>query len=139
MIPIVKAGTCYFALVFGAGFVLGSIRFLWVMPHVGTRVAELLEMPIMLGVVYVAARWVVRRSAVPPSVAAWLMVGCLALGLLLGLEFTVVLWLQGLTIRKSMAHRDPVAATAYAVSLVVFAVMPLLVARYTGRHAATPR
>jgi hypothetical protein len=36
---IVKAGTLYFALVFGVGFVLGTIRTRWVVPRVGTRMA----------------------------------------------------------------------------------------------------
>lgn len=136
---IVKAGAWYFALVFAAGFGLGLVRVLWVVPHVGPRVAELLEMPLMVGVVFVAARWVVQHSAVPLSRWAWLRVGALALGLLVCLEFTVVLWLQGLTIREFLAHRDPVAATAYAVSLVVFAVMPRLVARHLSRHSPVPR
>jgi hypothetical protein len=30
---ILKAGSLYFALVFGAGFVLGPIRMLWVIPR----------------------------------------------------------------------------------------------------------
>jgi hypothetical protein len=34
---ILRAGVFYFALVFGAGFVLGTIRTLWVVPRVGTR------------------------------------------------------------------------------------------------------
>jgi hypothetical protein len=40
--PIVKAGILYFALVFGAGFVLGPIRVFWVVPHLGERTAELM-------------------------------------------------------------------------------------------------
>ena len=44
MMPILKAGVLYFALVFGAGFVLGPFRILWLVPHFGTRTAELLEM-----------------------------------------------------------------------------------------------
>ena len=44
---VVKAGAIYFALVFGAGFVLGTIRTLWVVRRFGTRMAELMEMPIM--------------------------------------------------------------------------------------------
>jgi hypothetical protein len=51
---VVKAGALYFALVFGAGFLLGTIRTLWVVPRVGTRTAELMEMPIMLIVTIVA-------------------------------------------------------------------------------------
>ena len=64
---ILKAGTLYFALVFGAGFVLGPIRILWAVPRFGTRVAELMEAPIMLVVTILAGRWIVRRLAVPPK------------------------------------------------------------------------
>jgi hypothetical protein len=45
---ILKAGILYFALVFGAGFVLGTIRVLLVMPRFGARMAELMEAPVML-------------------------------------------------------------------------------------------
>jgi hypothetical protein len=58
---VVKAGVLYFALVFGAGFVLGTVRTLWFVPRVGVRTAELMEMPIMLAVTIVAARWTVPR------------------------------------------------------------------------------
>ena len=44
----IEAGVLYFALVFGAGFVLGTVRTLWVAPRVGARKAELMETPIML-------------------------------------------------------------------------------------------
>jgi len=47
---ILRAGVLYFALVFGAGFALGTIRTLWTAPSFGTRTAELMEMPIMLAV-----------------------------------------------------------------------------------------
>ena len=55
---ILKAGVLYFALVFGAGFVLGTIRVLWLVPSLGARTAELIETPIMLVVTILAARWV---------------------------------------------------------------------------------
>ena len=126
--PILKAGVLYFALVFGAGFVLGTVRTLWVVPRVGTRTAELLEMPIMLVVTIVAARWTVLRLALPSVPSARLGMGGIALVLLLVAEFTLVLWLRGLTIREYLASRDPVAGTVYYVMLAVFAIMPLLVA-----------
>jgi hypothetical protein len=124
-----NAGVFYFALVFAAGFVLGTIRTLWIVPRVGARTAELMETPIMFAVTVLAARWVARRLLLPPTVATRLGFGFVALGLLLITEFTVVLWLRGLTIREYLAGRDTVAGTVYLIMLVVFALMPLLVAR----------
>ena len=126
---ILKAGMLYFVFVFGAGFLLGPIRILWVVPRLGTRVAELLEAPIMFVITIMAARWIVRRLAVPSTASSRLSMGGIALGLMLIAEFTLVLWLRGLSIREYLAGRDPVAATAYYVTLGVFGVMPLLVAR----------
>jgi hypothetical protein len=90
-----KAGILYFAVVFGAGITLGPIRILWAVPRFGPRLAELMEMPIMLVVVVVAARSIVRSLAVPAAPARRLGMGCVALTLLLTAEFTLVLRLQG--------------------------------------------
>ncbi len=38
---ILKASMLYFGVVFGAGFVLGPIRVLWVVPRLGLKLAEL--------------------------------------------------------------------------------------------------
>ena len=129
MMQVVKAGVLYFALVFGVGFVLGAIRTLWVVPRVGTRIAELMETPIMLVVTIVAARWVVLHFALPPMSSARLGMGCIALVLMLVAEFGLVLWIRGLSIRDYLATRDPLSGAAYYLTLIVFAVMPVLVAR----------
>jgi hypothetical protein len=92
-------------------FVLGTVRTLWVVPRVGTRTAELLEMPIMLVVAIVAARWTVLRLAVPSVPPARLGMGFVALVLMLVAEFGLVLWLRGLSIREYLATRDPVLLT----------------------------
>jgi hypothetical protein len=123
----IEAGVLYFALVFGAGFVLGTVRTLWVVPRVGTRKAELMETPIMLVVTILVARWMVQRLAVPAAASVRLGMGCIALLLLLVAEFGFMLRLRGLTIREYFASRDPVSGTVYYVMLAVFAVMPLLV------------
>ena len=71
---VLKAGALYLAAVFGAGFILGPIRILWAVPRFGPRVAELMETPLMLAVIIVAARAIVRRLAIPPTPAprrAW--------------------------------------------------------------------
>jgi hypothetical protein len=45
----IKAGIAYFALAFGAGFILGSIRVPirvpFLVPRLDDRIAELIEMP----------------------------------------------------------------------------------------------
>ena len=126
---ILKAGALYFLLVFGTGFVLGTIRTLWIVPRLGTRMAELMEAPFMLAVTILAARWIVHRLAVPSLPSNRLGVGLVALGLMLVAEFGFVLWLRGLSIKEYLATRDPVSGTVYYVMLGVFAIMPLLVAR----------
>jgi hypothetical protein len=119
----------YFVLVFGTGFVLGTIRTLWVVPRLGTRMAELMETPIMFVVTILAARWIALLLALPPTRSPRLGMGGIALGLMLVAEFGVVLWVRGLSIREYLATRDPVAGAVYYVMLGVFAIMPLLVAR----------
>jgi hypothetical protein len=126
VIQVVKAGALYFALVFAVGFVLGAIRTLWVVPRVGARTAELMEMPIMLAVTIVAARWIVLCLSVPMMWSARLGMGSMALFLMLIAEFRFVLWFRGLSIRDYLATRDPVSGTAYYLLLIVFAVMPFL-------------
>jgi len=125
----VSAGLVYFALVFAAGFVLGALRVIWVVPRLGERTAELLETPIMLVVVVTAARWLVRRFAVPPFPVPRLAMGGIALALMLTAEFGLVLRLRGLSIADYLAGRDPISGTVYYAMLVVFAAMPLLLAR----------
>ncbi len=129
MMQILKAGVIYFSFVFSTGFVLGTVRTLWVVPRVGTRLAELMEAPVMLVVTIVAARWIVRHFSIPYGPSARLGMGGIGLSLLLVAEFGLVLWLRGTSIREYLATRDPVSGAVYYVLLGVFAIMPLFVAR----------
>lgn len=126
---ILKAAGLYFVCVFGVGCVLGAIRTLWVVPRLGTRIADLSEMPIMVAVVILAARSIVRHFAVPSTLSARLGVGCIGLGLMLIAEFAFLLRLRGLSIQEYWASRDPVAATAYYLALALFASLPIFVAK----------
>lgn len=126
---ILKAGVLYFSLVFAAGFLLGSIRVPLLEPRLGARAAELLELPVMLLAIVAAARWVLRRLAVPASAAARLAMGGIALALMLAAEFGLVLSLRGMSIEQYLATRDPVSGTAYYLSLCVFALIPLAMRR----------
>ncbi|MBI2680870.1 MAG: hypothetical protein HYX25_07675 [Candidatus Solibacter usitatus] len=126
MLRLLQAGGLYFSLVFAAGFALGPIRLLWLVPRFGVRYAELMEAPVMLAVIIAAARWVVRRLAVPSMFLTRLAMGTLALSLMLTAEFTLVLRLRGLSIAEYLTSRDPVSGTVYYALLGVFAVMPSL-------------
>jgi lipid-A-disaccharide synthase-like uncharacterized protein len=126
---ILKAGVLYFAMVFGVGFILGPIRILWVVPHLGTRTAELLEMLIMLAVIIFAARYVVRWLNVPYTPFSRMGMGFLALALLIGGELLLALPARGLSLTDYLAARDPISGTAYFVMLQVCGLMPLLVHR----------
>jgi hypothetical protein len=130
---VVRAGLLYFALAFGAGFVLGTLRMILLVPRVGDRTAELLELPVMLGVCWLAARWVTARQAVPPRPAPRLAMGAIAGALLLAAEFALVLPLRGLTLEEYFATRDPVAGAAYYLAVLLLVVMPLLVDRSADR------
>ena len=123
---IVKAALVYFAVVLGAGFVLGFTRTLWIAPRVGARLAELLEAPLMLAIIIVTARWIVKKFAGPFVLLVRLGTGLIALGFMLLAEFTLVQWLRGISIRQYFATRDPVAASVYYALLGVFALMPLI-------------
>jgi len=129
MTQILQAGALYFGLVFGAGFVLGAIRTTWVEPRVGARRAELFEMPIMLVVTILAARWVVLGQKPPLGIVPRLEMGGVALLLMLIAEFGFVLWIRGLTIEEYVRTRDKVSGAAYYLLLLVFAIMPLFAGR----------
>jgi hypothetical protein len=125
----IKAGMTYFALVFGAGFVLGAIRVPFLVPRLGERVAELIEMPFMFVVILVSARFITNRFTLPVNLLPRLGAGFLALGLLLTAEVLLAVALQNRTIGEYVASRDPVSGSVYLAMLVLFAVMPLALTR----------
>ena len=128
----IKAGLAYFALVFGAGFVLGALRVSFLVPRFGERMSELSEMPLMFAVILIAARFVMSQFAVSFSIAARLGTGLLALGLLLAAELLLAVVLQERSLVDYVASRDPVSGSAYLAMLVLFALMPAFIGQ-TGR------
>lgn len=123
------AAGLYFAVVFGTGFVLGTIRVLWAEPRFGPRLAELIEAPIMLVVIVVAARWVVGGYARQFSRRRRAALGVSALLLTLCIELLLVSLVRGQSVGDYFAGRDPVSGSVYYVLLVLFAAMPALLRR----------
>ncbi len=124
---LLKSTALYFALVFGAGFVLGAIRVPFLVPRVGDRLAELIEAPLMLGVILLAARWIARRF--PGSRRELLATGLVALGFVLAADVVIGVTLRGMSLVEVFLNRDPVSGTMYYALLGLFAVMPWLLSR----------
>lgn len=127
-----KPAALYFALVLGAGFVLGSIRVPLLVPRLGERYAELLEMPIMFLVIVMAARYVVRRFSLPARLAVRLQMGFAALGMSVLAELLLATVLQGRSLAAFIASRDPVSGSVYLGMLLLFALMPAIFLRTRG-------
>jgi hypothetical protein len=126
MSRIIEAAALHFALVFGAGFVLGVVRVVLVVPRLGERWAELAEAPFMCATILLAARFIVRTRLAGAGVSTRLAAGLLALILMLATEFAVVLWVRDLPPSQWFAGRDPIAGLVYAALLILFAIAPAL-------------
>ena len=123
---IVKPAAVYFALVFGAGFVLGTLRVLCLVPRIGVRAAELAESPLMLLVTVMVAWWVNRGWWKDTSPTARLAVGLTALTLLFTAEISLGLALRGGSVWSILFDKDPISGTVYYALLAVYALMPWL-------------
>ena len=126
MNPMIRASFLYFALVMGAGFLLGSVRVLFVVPHLGERWAELAEMPIMAMVIVVAAGYILRRYPEVQTRGRALVVGFTALALSVSAELVLAVVLQSQSLAEYLASRDKISGSVYLVMLVAFALMPRL-------------
>ena len=126
MTAMIRASFLYFALVMGAGFLLGSVRVLFVVPHLGERWAELAEMPIMAMVIVVAAGYILRRYPEVQTRGRALVVGFTALALSVSAELVLAVVLQSQSLAEYLASRDKISGSVYLVMLVAFALMPRL-------------
>lgn len=127
-----KPAVLYFALVLGTGFALGAIRVPFLVPQLGERYAELLEMPFMFVAIVLAARYVVRRFDLPANLSVRLQVGFAALAMSVLAELLLATVLQGRSLVQFIASRDPVSGSVYLVMLLLFALMPSILARMRG-------
>jgi hypothetical protein len=120
---ILRAAALYWAAVFALGFVLGTIRVLWVIPLVGLMPATLIELPLILTGSWLAAGWLVRRFGITSAGEA-LVVGALAFAILMVAECALASVLTGQSPAEWLAGlRQPHALLGLA-GQVVFALMP---------------
>jgi hypothetical protein len=121
----IKPALIYFILIFATGFALAMIRIPLLVPRLGERWAELVELPFMVLASFLVARWLVQRFGLV-TVVQCIGTGLPALLMMLSAELAVM-WFQGQSLGEYLAGRDPVSGMAYLFSLLLFAAMPLLV------------
>jgi hypothetical protein len=128
----IRAAVVHFAIVLGAGFVLGVFRVPLLVPRIGERWAELAEMPVMAGVIFFAAGYLLRRFPEICSPGRALVTGFLALVFSVAAELGLAALLQDRTLLEFIGSRDKISGSVYVALLLVFAVMPRL---RLSRHA----
>lgn len=126
MTTALRAGLAYFAAVFAAGFALGTLRVLLLVPRLGEMAAILVELPLMLALSWLASRWLTGRFAVAPQPRPRLAMGAFAFALLLAAELGVSVIAFGRSPAEHLAtYREPRALLGLAAQ-VAFALFPLL-------------
>lgn len=126
MIRAISVGAVYFLLVFTAGFLLGTVRTLILIPHVGPLIATLLEVPFMLVVGYAACRFVLRCW--PVRTQRWMMVPSFLMLLAL-FEWQLGLLLFGVTATQQWANLATPAGLVGLSAQVLVALIPLTLDR----------
>ncbi len=132
MTSAMKAGASYFGLVFAAGVLLGAMRVWVLVPRVGELAGVALELPLMLGISWLACSSLIELFGVPARDAARLAVGAVAFGLLMAAELAMSAFVLG---RAPKAHLAAYVDPAEALGLLgqlAFAAVPLVQYRLRG-------
>jgi hypothetical protein len=121
-----RAGFVYFAAVFAAGFVLGTIRVLVLVPRLGEVVPVLLETPIILALSWLAARRTTRRFRVPDDASQRILMGLVAFSMLQLAETGVSIFAFGRSIEDHLAAYGTAHGLIGLLAQIAFAVFPLM-------------
>ena len=119
---MLRAGALYFLGVFALGFVLGTIRVLWLAPAIGAFAAVSVELPLMLGFAW----WLSSRLAL--SLGTWQRIGmgAFAFVLLMLAEAAVGLFALGLSPVAYLAGLLTPEGKVGLAGQLVFALLPWL-------------
>jgi ABC-type uncharacterized transport system permease subunit len=125
-VRILWAAIAYFAPVFAAGFVLGTLRVLVLAPWVGETIAVLAELPVMLALSWVACRWAAARFGVRATWAARLTMGGAAFALLGLAETALAVLAFGRPLSEHWTHYREMPALLGLAGQLAFAIFPAL-------------
>jgi hypothetical protein len=130
---VLTAGGAYFLTVFAAGFVLGTVRVLWVAPNLGPVPAVLIELPMLLTFAWFVCGWILRRWKIGRAGGADIGMGLTAFMLLILAEtaFSVLLTGQSLSV---FFQRMATAQGAIGLAgQILFAALPAIRSRISAQ------
>jgi hypothetical protein len=127
-----RSGVVYFLAVFAAGFVLGVLRTLFVVPRVGVLAAVAIELPIVLAVAWWVSARLLRASALHRRDAA--MMGATAFVLLMLAEATLSIALFGRTFAEHLSLYADADHQLGLAGQIAFALIPWVQTRHRWRE-----
>jgi hypothetical protein len=135
---ILHAAAAYFAAVFAAGFLLGVLRTLVLVPLLGELAAVLLELPVILGFAWLVCVRILRRW--PMSAAAAAGMGLVAFLFLMVAEAGLSLLLAGRSLVEHLALYALLPQQVGLAGQLVFGLLPWVQGRgaCVARSAAGP-
>jgi hypothetical protein len=129
LLRAIIAVSAYFLVLFALGFVLGTIRVIYVTPHFGQVAATFAEVPVMLVAALFACIWAVRQWQVPRAMTIrWAMV-LWFLALLFAFETLLGSALFGRTAAEQWAALATPAGILGLLAQIMAALLPLVVGR----------
>ena len=123
------AASAYFLALFALGFILGTIRVIFVLPRIGEFAATAAEAPLMLVAAYFACRWAIRRWQVPPAITVRLAMVPWFLALLSAFEALLGATLFGRSVAEQWAALSTSAGLVGISAQVIAALLPLFVGK----------
>ncbi len=124
---VFSSALAFFALVFGAGFALGAIRIVMLQPYLGATVSRLVELPVMVVISYLAARWVTRNMG-PAMRNSWLCVGLIAFMLLMVAEMLLGVLVFRTPVRAMLADMLTLTGSLSFLAQSLIILFPALAA-----------
>ncbi len=134
---LLRPAAVYFAIVFALGFVLGTIRVLWLAPMVGETMAGFIELPFILGASWLVARWLVGRFAITRSGQAF-VIGALAFAMLMVAEVILSVTLFAMSPREWFNAVTSPPGLYGLMGQVVFGLMPWLAHKVSEKGSTAP-
>ena len=125
----IKAGVLYFAIVFAAGFLLGTLRVLILLPLTGELAAVTLELPVVLAISWLACRQLISRFSVPAMAPQRLVMGALAFGLLMLAEYSLSILVFNQPMAEYLTNLQATPGLLGLAGQIAFAFIPLLLLR----------